>query len=321
MAGLFFYWGTYILVGARMYFESFPLLVLMTARGIVKTPLIVSRWAGPPSRVPVKGLLAGLLVLFTLFAFAFTFPRWVKPARTKSYYEVLTADFYGVSRRINDTIVRLPLGRSLVIMKFLYTPRRYFPHAWWASGFLCNDPGLRNRIIYAQDRGAANIEHLRCHPDRDIYLFVGTLEKGLLAPLKAESGRLMAQEPILFQAPDADLIELVGTPEELFNNYSDDFRRHIEAACAEHPFYELDVGRLVELSKEREARGDTAAAASCLEAALQVENDPFVRSQLLGQLAVLYRRRGDRPDARRIEAALADLYEPRVYDVFPEKGF
>ena len=156
MLGLFFYWGTVIFIGPRMYFEAFPLLILMTARGMAKSPTFLLKLFPSLPRAAAKTSLSIAIGLLTVFGLVHTFPRWVNPPGTRSFTRVLTRDFAGTTHRINKTLESLPLGRSLIIMKFLYTPKRYFPDGWWSSGFLNNDPGLENKMIYAQDKGAAN---------------------------------------------------------------------------------------------------------------------------------------------------------------------
>jgi hypothetical protein len=319
--GLFFYWGTLVFVGARMFFDAFPLLVLMSARGISKTPIILSKLKTSWSPRSVRRVVSYALVFFSLFAFVFTFPRWIHPPHTEAYNSVLTKDFAGVTHRINRTIKQLPIGRALVIMKFLFEPQEYFPDGGWGSGFLYDDPKLENMVIYARDQGPANRELLLCHPERRSYLFIGTLDKGMLIPLELKADQLQYGSPVIFRIPDKGSIELVGIPQELFFGYSNDFRLFLDALYARYPFYDIDVSRLVQLSRQAREEGQIERSAFDLEAALQIENDPWVRSQLLSQLAFVYFKTGRPVEAKRILDRLADLNDPRVYDVFPEKGF
>jgi hypothetical protein len=319
--GLFFYWGTRVFVGARMFFESFPILVLITSRGISKTPIILSQLTNSLSIFSIKRRLQYSLGILTLFAFIFTFPGWINPHDTNSYNEVFTRDFSGVTHRINNTINQLSLGRSLVIMKFLFRPQEHFPGGWWGSGFLYNDPNLQNRIIYAQDQGAANIDLFNCFPGRDIFLYTGTLEKGMLIPLDLTANQLHYGEPVFFHPQNKNLIDLVERPQEMFLSYSSAFRMYLDTIYTKYSFYDIDVIRLIQLSKQANKEGEMVTASFHLEAALQIENNPFVRHQLLGQLAFLYIKIGNIVEAKRIYARLADPQDPHVYGVFPEKGF
>jgi len=319
--GLLFYWGTQVFLGARMFFESFPIFVLMTARGISKTPIALSRITRSMDVKAAKRVLHVVLALLTLFAFFHTFPRWVRPAHTHDFDRVIVADFNGVSPKISKSINRLPPGRSLVILKLMYKPKPYFPDSWWGSGFLYNDPELQNEIIYAQDRGASNLDILRAFPDRRIYLYVGTLERGMLMPLEIEEARFRYGLPISLESSGERSARLVATPTEIFYPYSDAFRKHIEAVFLARPPNEVDVVSLTRMAVQDEEEGRTQAAQFNLEAALQIENDTAARSLLLGRLARLYLRTGNAFLSRQIRARLADPSFPHVYDVCPERGY
>ena len=318
--GMFFYWGSYVLVGARMFFESLPLLLLMTARGILKTPAILARHLPRLGMAAVKRGLAWVLGLATIFAFGFTFPRWLKPLHSKSYNDYFVKDYRGVTERIEKTVNQLPLGESVVIMKFLYSPQREFPDGLWGSGFLFNDPLLRNRVIYAKDLGPGNIDLLRCYPARKAYLFVGTLDKGMFLPLEWREGEVQYGEPIVFASRKSSSIDLVAKPEDIFFGYSAAFRAQLAGFFANHRLFEADVPQLSRLSQQAREAGDSAKAAFFLESALQIENDESVRGRLLGQLAFDYLRTGNAAEARQLLDRL-NASVPRVYDVLPQKGF
>jgi hypothetical protein len=319
--GLFFYWGTQVYLGARMYFEAFPILVLVTARGIAKTPVVLSRLAASLDVRAVEKALAGGVALMTIFAFGVTFPRWVRPAGTEDFDRVIAKDFCGVSSGIGRAIERAAGDRSLVVLKLLYAPKKYFPDSWWGSGFFRNDPELRNRIIYAQDGRASNQQLLRSFPDRKVYLYVGTLNKGMLMPIENGPEGVHYGRPHSISGTSDGCAELVESPLEMFRPYSDAFRAHLEDIFRVRPPDEIDVVRLAELSETDEAAGNTQAAIFDLEAALQIENDAAERRLLLDRLARLSLKAGDAPFARLIQARLADPAAPRVYNVSPERGY
>ena len=72
-----------------------------------------------------------------------------------------------------------------------------------------------------------------------------------------------------------------------------------------------------------QTRGDLTRAAFCYEAALQVENDPGVRRNLLNKLLPCYQRTGQSAAAQQILAFIekVNFDERRFYDVLPERGF
>jgi hypothetical protein len=320
-AGLFFYWGSYVFLGARMFFESLPLLLLMTSRGILKTPSFFKRFFPRAAVKAVKIALAWTLALLMIFGFGFTFPRWLKPPHSESYAEIVDQNFRGVTDRINRALTDLQLGKSLVIMKFLYSPRPEFPDGLWGSGFLYNDPLLRNTVIYAKDRGLDNLGLFACYPERRILLYVGTVEKGMLTPLELVNGRLNYGEPILGTTAGATHVRLVARPQDVFYGYSPAYQAHLDALFAKLRLSDSDVADLSRFSQQAARAHDFVSAAYFLESALQLENDMSVRGRLLAQLAAIYFRTGDRAEAMEIIAKLHDFREPRVYDVLPAKGF
>jgi hypothetical protein len=317
---LFIYWGNFVFIGARMYFEGLPLLLLMTVRGIHKTPALLRR-PFPRLRPPVvnKSLAWGL-GFSTLFAFVVTFPRWIAPPFTRSPNIYMAENFQDVTDRIQNTLARLPLGDSLVIMKFLFSRNMNFPDGHWGSGFLYNDPRLENRIIYAKDTGEARTDLLRCYPGRKAYLFVGTLDKGLLLPLRLQDNALQYGEPITYVPEDSRTIHLVAKPQDLFTVYAPAFRARLDALLAKLPPDALDGPKLWQLADEARAKGDFGAAAFFLEAALQIENEQSVRERLLGDLAFDYLKTGERADALEIMRKVQEE-PPRFYDVLPPRGF
>ncbi|MFO7733372.1 MAG: glycosyltransferase family 39 protein [Candidatus Aminicenantes bacterium] len=320
-SGLFLYWGTHVILGPRMYFEAFPFFVLMTARGLTKAPVFIAKAArASDERMIRRGLAAAVGILF-VYAFLVTLPRWTSPPGTRDYFQLIAKDYMGVTTRIHRTIDCLPLDRSMIIMKFLFQPKMYFPDGWWGSGFLYNDPSLANRIIYAQDQGVANVDLLRCHPDRQAYLYVGTLERGMLVPIELRSGGLDYGDPVHAGHGRTSGVSLVASPDELYTAYSPPFRGFLRHLYSSRPPNEIDVSRLRQWAEQARREGRYMEGAYALEAALQVELSASVRSQLLGSLATLYLKTGEGRMAGRIGERLSDLYDPRVFDVFPERGF
>lgn len=319
--GLFFYWGTHVFLGARMYFEALPLLVLCTARGISRTPALLSRAIGRADPGPARKAVRALVAVLSIYAFGVTFPRWVRPAGTKDFDRVMAADFCGVSRRLARAVESSPVGRSVVILKLLYAPKPYFPESWWGSGFLRDDPALRGDVIYVRDRGAANARLLGSFPDRAVFLYVGTLDKGVLMPVAVEAGALRYGPPVTAGPGVEGASALVPAPIGLFRPYSEAFRDHMEAVLRENFPDRIDGPRLAQMAAEREDAGELRAAVFDLEAALQIENDESVRLRLLARLPRLYLKTGDAALAERVRARLQDPSDPRVYDVCPERGY
>lgn len=197
LVGFFFFWGAFIAFGARMYFEAFPLLVLLTARGLDAAPGLL---AGVLRRISVrvwKRVLAGCLIAFTLYAFAVSWPRWVAPSDTEWFYDRYDHNLAGSSARVGNAIRSAGLHDALVVVKLLYAPVSGFPTGSWGSGFMHDTPGLDGDVIYANDRGrAADLELARCYPGRRLFIYWGTLDRGVLAPLRTGAGALGPGEPV-----------------------------------------------------------------------------------------------------------------------------
>ena len=126
LAGLFFYWGTYILVGARMSFEATPLLFLLSARGLTEIPRVISSKLKKIDQASIKRAVALILIIFTLFAFLYRFPRWVWPPDTEWFYAGFSNNFARVTHKIHNTLQAIGLKRALVIMKSVYNPIEFF---------------------------------------------------------------------------------------------------------------------------------------------------------------------------------------------------
>jgi Flp pilus assembly protein TadD len=90
---------------------------------------------------------------------------------------------------------------------------------------------------------------------------------------------------------------------------------------SEHPFWEVDAKFLFEKGKKAFSTREYSDAVHYLEAALQLEMQPFYRHQLLNLLAVCYLRSGDTDSARTIQVCLQEKKEIHMYDVLPERGF
>ena len=72
-----------------------------------------------------------------------------------------------------------------------------------------------------------------------------------------------------------------------------------------------------------QAQDDWQRAVFCFEAALQVENDPGIRRNLLNRLIPCYQKTGQAEAAGKILAFMekVDFNERLLYAVFPERGF
>jgi hypothetical protein len=328
LVGFFFFWGAFTYFGARMYFEAFPLLVLLAARGLDAAPKLL---AGAARGVGVKAwtrVLAGCLVVLVVYAFAVSWPGWVAPAKAEWYYDRYDHNLAGSSARVGNAVAAAGIHNALVVIKLLYAPVMGFPSGWWGSGFMHDTPGLDSDVIYANDRGgAANLELARCFSGRRLFVYWGTLDKGVLVPLETEggAGTLRPGEPVQAAKPGKREVELLAKPELMFKVYSSEFGAFLEEVMQTEPggWLDLDSPRLMRIGLASVARSDFRRASFAFEAALQVEKYPRQRSELLGQLTQCYAKTGQRAEAKRLMQRMADVgfYQDQLYSVFPERGF
>ncbi len=183
LVGFYFFWGSFVIIGARMFFDSLPLLVLLSARGLERAPgLLAGRFHGIGEAAWSKAL-AVVLVLFTVYAFAVRFPRWTHNPDYGWYYDRYDQNFCGSTAWIANAVRGLGLHNAVIVLKFVYGPLTGFPTGWWSSGFAYDTPKLDGDVIFANDRGMAqNLTLLRAFPGRSFYSYAGTLEKRCPGP-------------------------------------------------------------------------------------------------------------------------------------------
>ncbi len=325
--GFTFFWGSFLTFGARMLFNSFPILVLLSARGLDAAPGLL---AGAFRRTTPKTwtrVLAAALAAFTVYAFAVCLPGWAFPTDRPWYYDRYDHNMAGSSARIGNAVRAAGLHRALVVVKLLYAPTTGFPTGWWGSGFMHDTPALDGDVIYANDRGSeANKALALCYPDRGLYIYWGTLERGVLAPLRLEGGTgLLSPGPAVAAGRGGRKVDLLPAPRDLFKVYSDEFGAFLDEIMRTEAggWIALDSPRLTRIGLDLAARGDHRRASFAFEAALQVEMYPDQRNELLGQLTRAYAKSGQRAESKRLMLKIAevDFASDKLYGVFPERGF
>lgn len=324
IVGFFFFWGAFIFIGARMFYDGLPLLVLLSAKGLVEAETLL---AGRFPRLGPAGwrkVLAVVLAAFTLYAFAVRFPAWSRPAASEWYYARYDRNMAGSSAGLRNALAPFGLRNAVVIVKFMYAPLSGFPTGWWTSGFFLDTPSLDGDVIYANDRGpAANEELARSFPDRTFYIYAGTLEKGLLLPLARDGGALLPEKPLVSRARPPRSLELVDAPEKIFRPYSPGFRAFLEGSFRTEGVLGVDVAWLMRTGIESQAKGEHLKATYAFEAALQLDKNPKTRGQILLLLGQSYLKSGQHEEAKRLIRKFQEVgfEERRMYFVLPERGF
>jgi hypothetical protein len=321
LIGLYFYWGIHVFLGPRMFFEVIVIFLLLSAHGITELPALLSRKFKKLNQLRAKEITIGVLVIFIAYAFLIRFPAWIWPSDTEWYYKGFANNFAGVTPKIQRTLNSIPLERSLVIMKLLYHPFEYFPNGWWSSGFLYDDPFLKGNIIYANDKGADNIKLFQCFPEREIYFYLGTLEKGMLIPLEKDGDNILWGEPVSFDKKGGKYIALINNPKKFFKVYSSDFGNFLDNVYENNNFSDIDVSRLIELGSFSKKNRNYKEATFYFEAALQIEKQPEIRYRILSQLSACYLKTGKAAEARKVHEKIYDYDKGKFFNVLPDKGF
>ena len=320
----YFFWGAFVFIGARMLFETLPLLLLLSARGILELPALVARTSRKISTSVVRKGTVILLIAFVGYAFLYGLPRRLRPLHGYWFFDRYDERFAGTSGRLAQTIEPLVDGRALIVLKFWNRPPPAFPReGGWGSGFIKNNPDLGRAIIYARPGGKSYSEIFACYPTRKIYIYAGTLDKGILIPVRFRDGRVEEGAPVRPAARGKDAVVLVKDPTNVFFWYSPRFSRFISNLFQDISPIDLDGRKLEERGVFYQEADDFSRAAFCFEAALQVENDPATRRNLLNRLVPCYQKSGQREEALRILQFMESVKfdERRLYGVLPERGF
>jgi Ca2+/Na+ antiporter len=323
LAGVYFFWGSFVFLGARMLFETVPFFLLLSARGIHELPRSLGLLFKRAKLERTKKVIFGVLIIFVSYGFIIRFPSWIWPKDTEWPFEILNKNFAYTTPNIHNTVKSLGVKNAVILMKFLYHPLDEFPNGYWGSGFAYNDPDLKTDIIYANDLGERNTEIFRCFSQRNFYLYLGTLEKGMLIPIQADNKKNIYGEPIGFFSQGKKFVGLIQKPQNFFKGYSPEFEDFLDHLYKENNFILVNVDSLFELGKQAKKNENFKQAAFYFEAALQLEKDPYVRSKLLNLLIPCHLKLGNIEEARKIEERIKKVHfnERKMYLIFPEKGF
>jgi len=152
-------------------------------------------------------------------------------------------------------------------------------------------------------------------------MYLGMIDRGMLFPLRAGEDGLEAGAALPQKSRRPGHIAILHDPIQFYSMYSPAFRKTLEGMFSEHPFWEVDAKFLFEKGKEAFRYREYAEAVHYLEAALQLEIQPFFRYRLLNFLAACYLRSGDTDSAKTLQICLQEKKTIHMYDVLPERGF
>jgi len=251
----------------------------------------------------------------------YRFPRLLWPSHPEWFCDTYAKNFAGVTPKINHTLRSLPLTNAVVSMKMIHSHIPFFQHGSWGSGFLFTAPDLSGEIIYARELENRARELIKAYPEREHYIYFGTLKKGFLIPRKIEAGRIIYGEPSHSTGTDLKDIELLSDPLDFYTLYSPDFKNFLEELYKHNDLLRVDTSYLIRSGHRLKNLEDYRKAAFFYEAALQLEQNPENRYEALNNLSPCYMNLGKGDDAKKIFTALKDRDKPKLFHLFPERGF
>ncbi len=324
LVGFYFFWGAFVFIGARMFFECLPLFFLLSARGLSELPGFLGKAFKRVKPRAASKFITAAVVIFILYAFLYRFPHLIRPAHAGWHFDRYDYNFAGTNDHLNNTLRSLNLKNAVIILKFINRPPKPFPdEGGWGAGFLYNAPDLRTNIIYVRDRMNEEAELFFCFPESDVFLYLGTIEKGMLFPLKKEAQNIFRGEPILSAHKRKKCVELITDPKLFFKIYSKEFGEFLEYLFRNYDICQVNVDWLISRGRRSMADRDFERAAFYFEAALQVENDPETRRTMLDLLISCYQKSGQLDEAKKIIDFMEKMNfdERKLYLVLPERGF
>jgi hypothetical protein len=268
------------------------------------------------NRVLIVGLI--LLAAYGLF---YRFPRLLWPTNPQWFYDTYAENFAGVTPKINRTLEALPLTNAVVSMKMIHSHTPFFQHGSWGSGFVFTDPDLSGEIIFARELENRAGDLIEAYPGRDHYLYFGTLNKGFIIPRRMAANRVFYGTPIRSSGGGRKGIQLLSDPLDLYTLYSQEFQYFLEELYQHNDLLLIDTSYLIRSGHRFKDTGNYRRAAFFYEAALQMEQNPDNRYKALNNLSQCYMNLEKGEDAKKIFTALKDRDKPRLFHLFPERGF
>lgn len=303
LLGYFFYWWEFNLFGPRMIFESLPILLVLSAFGIIR---FSDRLANKSIKVrssSIKGSVAVIIGIFIFYAFVIRVPFLINGSKDKKGWISYGYgnDFAGTSPRIHNTMKALKIENGVVLIKMMYKPLQDFPTGWWDSGFLHNSPTLNTQIIYARHIGEKIPSLFKDFPRRKFYLYLGTLEKGMVIPLERKGHLVAYGEPVVKEIEGSKYVKLLKEPEEFFRAKNTEIYQSVWKQLKKGDVYQaIDVLSLSNAGNSYKRTRDFSKAAVYFELALQIEISPSERAQLLNELISCYLKLGRSKEANEL---------------------
>ncbi|MFC1713614.1 ArnT family glycosyltransferase [Candidatus Poribacteria bacterium] len=147
----FFYFFQSWYLGPRYLYEVSSMVILLTARGILRTPVLVNETFelnASPTRV--KASVGTAIAICTLIALSFNFPTFVK------FY---SENYRGVNTLVFEAVKENNIENAVVFVRSNYQ-----------AVYVANSPLCDGDVIYVKDLGLKNRLMMDYYPDRRYYI-------------------------------------------------------------------------------------------------------------------------------------------------------
>ncbi len=320
IVGLLFYWGLSPILGARMYFQLFSVLVVLTAAGIIE--FIRTSHLSRALKLNRRSIQIALLVIFTVYAYAVRLPSFARQSPDAYIVDLIYPDFLSFNKRFDETIKALNLDNAIVLLKPLYMANKYFPDDGWTAGFIHDNPDLKQGIIFGLYKPQYLEKLFGCYPNKKVYLFLYTVKKAMLEEIKFENGQI-SLNPVPIALDKQLPVQLISSPGDFFNPYSPEFSEFLKG-FSNIPLSEFNLDLLAKLASDEESRKNYSRASMYYEAILQLEPYPEHRFEKYKRLAVCYFKSGNASLAKRINEKIYKMIykmsESNPTTLIPERG-
>lgn len=196
-----FYWYHDLCFGPRYLYEALGPILLLSAFGIHRTGRLLADRLLPDASAVRRALPGSILVGgFFLYAFLAGWPALFRlpsaaagipgsPERMASYFQRYSREFWGVSPSLGELVEREVSRRgsghrALVFVHFeepSFDEMLQMRYLWFGSAFARERPDLGDAgIVYARDLGNENGRLASLFPERTIYRYTGSIERGTL---------------------------------------------------------------------------------------------------------------------------------------------
>jgi len=163
----FFYWFQDWCFGPRFMYESSVMCILLTARGILRTPRLMNSTLGlKTSHERVMGTVGTAVVICILLGLAFHIRPLVK---------IYSKNYWGVNASVLKAVKREKITNAVV-----------FVRSYYGSVLPANSPTFDGEVIYVRDLGVKNHLMMSYYPERKHYIANGSTIAELLAPAEGE---------------------------------------------------------------------------------------------------------------------------------------